>query len=173
MRINNLPQILYAAALSACFVMAGCGTPTVTTNTTTNAPRNTAAPSNSAPSNSPARPATSPAANTNATTNPTSGTAPTGGASNITLRNDSNYDIHHFYLSPTSAREWGPDQLGTNVMTKNGGTYTLTGVPCGNYDVRLVDQDGDECIITNAAICNESSTYLIGNDDLLSCQGWQ
>jgi hypothetical protein len=88
------------------------------------------------------------------------------------MRNSSNYDIHHLYLAPSNQTQWGPDQLGTNVMTKNGGTFTLTGIPCGNYDLKLVDEGGDECIVEDVRIC-ENQAVDISNDNLLRCQGWE
>ena len=63
--------------------------------------------------------------------------------SNVTVHNDSEFAIFHFFLSPSDQEAWGPDQLGEHVVG-NGGKFTLTDVPCNEYDVKLVDEDGEE-----------------------------
>ena len=91
--------------------------------------------------------------------------------SDVTVRNESNYAIHRFHMSPVGETTWGPDQLGEDILA-SGGTFTLTGVPCDSYDVRLVDEDGDECVVRGVAVCAEEAGWVIGNDDLLSCEGF-
>lgn len=63
------------------------------------------------------------------------------------------------------------DQLGDHVI-KNGGSLTLTGIPCDEYDVKLVDEDGDECIVEAVDVCGEDDEWLITDDDLLECEGY-
>src|SRR5262245_30252697 len=65
--------------------------------------------------------------------------------STVSIRNTSSFAIHRLHMSAVNDPNWGPDQLGADVLA-SGETFTLTGVPCDSYDVRLVDQDGDECI---------------------------
>lgn len=92
-------------------------------------------------------------------------------SSSITFRNRSNWAIVNIYLSPVSQATWGPDQLGAHIL-RTGESYTLRGVPCNNYDLKLVDEDRDECILHNINICNEDSGWTIDNDDLLTCQAF-
>ena len=94
----------------------------------------------------------------------------------ITIRNDSNWTIHYLYLSPTSESDWGTDQLGENVII-TGETFTLSDIPCkdnaGNkitYDVKIVDEDSDECIIGAVDLCEGDDTWVITTSDLLACQ---
>lgn len=89
-------------------------------------------------------------------------------AANVTIKNKSDWSIQHFFLSPVETEEWGPDQLGDEVIG-TGGTFTLTGVPCDSYDVRLVDEDGDECVVAEVDICSDNG-WVINNDDLLDCE---
>ena len=74
-------------------------------------------------------------------------------------------------MSPVSQTTWGPDHLGANVLA-SGGSFTLHGVPCDSYDLKLIDQDRDECILHNINICAESSGWDISDDDLLTCQAF-
>lgn len=91
--------------------------------------------------------------------------------SSVTFHNSSNWAIMRIHLSPVSQATWGPDQLGSSVLS-TGGSFTLHGVPCDSYDLKLVDQDGDECILNAVNICAENSGWDIDNNDLLSCQAF-
>ncbi|MBL8300479.1 MAG: hypothetical protein JNN30_19245 [Rhodanobacteraceae bacterium] len=89
--------------------------------------------------------------------------------SKIVIKNKSAWAIHQLFLSPTDEREWGEDQLGQHTVN-TGDSFTLTGVPCRAYDVRLVDEDGDECIVEDVGICASDNTWVIDNEDLVGCQ---
>jgi hypothetical protein len=103
---------------------------------------------------------------------PTTG-APTGvdTSSSFTITNGTNYTIVYLYMSPTSQSTWGPDQLGSNVLSP-GASITLTGISCDAYDIRLVDEDDDECVVNGVSFCAESSGWHITNEMLLSCEGY-
>jgi hypothetical protein len=90
---------------------------------------------------------------------------------NITIVNESLWDIHHLYLSSVDDEEWGPDQLGREVIG-SGETFVLRGVPCDDYDVKLVDEDGDVCEIREVDICGGQHRWVITDEDLLACQGY-
>lgn len=99
---------------------------------------------------------------------------PSSTGTTISVTNQSAWTIHLLYLSPVSSTEWGPDQLGTSVIPSNGGTFRISNVLCGAYDVKIVDEDGDACIIKNTDICGGSnSSWLITSENLLSCQSQQ
>jgi hypothetical protein len=100
------------------------------------------------------------------------GSAKADSTIDIKLNNKSKWAIHHLYLSGTKEDEWGPDQLGE----KDGDTiepnssFTLKGVPVGKYALRLVDEDGDECVVDNIKIA-ASEVVDITDQNLLGCQG--
>ena len=94
------------------------------------------------------------------------GSAP---AEAVRIINDSNWQIHYLFLSFANDADWGPDQLGNDVLGY-GDWIDLYDVPCGYYDLRLIDEDGDECIVYNRHICDE--TISIASNELLSCQGY-
>ena len=87
----------------------------------------------------------------------------------VTVVNGSSWNIEYLYLSPTSTNSWGPDMLGSTIIP-TGGAHTLSGVGCDNYDVRLIDSDGDECVVSGVSLCGEATTWNINSNDLLSCQ---
>lgn len=94
-----------------------------------------------------------------------------GKNSDVTVKNKSKWDIHQFFLSPSGEDEWGPDQLGDEVI-ETGGSFLLHSIPCDEYDVKLVDEDEDECVVEAVDLCASSQVWTITNDDLLECEGY-
>ena len=90
----------------------------------------------------------------------------------VKVINQSKWEIHHLYLSSTDEQEWGPDQLGEEVLGK-GDSFTITDIPCDTYDVQVVDEDGDECVIEQVDLCKDNSYWKITDKDLLECEGYQ
>jgi hypothetical protein len=88
----------------------------------------------------------------------------------VTVVNQSNWDIHELYLSSVDDGDWGPDQLGAFDIIESGARWQIRNIPCGRYDVKLVDEDQDECIVGDVAICGANDTWVITNEDLLACQ---
>lgn len=89
-------------------------------------------------------------------------------AHDVTLQNDTDWDIHELYFSPTKAEDWGDDQLGKKTIP-SGTSFKLTGIPTGKYDVKIVDDEGDECVVEKVRIL-DSEEVVIDNDMLLDCQ---
>lgn len=73
------------------------------------------------------------------------------------------------YFSPIDEMEWGEDQLGKQTIS-TGESFTLTGVPCDTWDVEVVDEDGDECVVENVGLCADTDRWVIKDSDLLACQ---
>ncbi len=94
---------------------------------------------------------------------------PTKKKATIKIVNQSEWDIHHLYLSSTSDKQWGPDQLGKDVI-ESGDTYTLTDIDCDHYDIRLVDEDGDECVVEDVDMCGDNTVWRITDKALLACE---
>lgn len=88
----------------------------------------------------------------------------------VTIRNTSNWNLNHFYLSPHDQNAWGPDQLGAEIIG-TGESFTITDIPCDAYDLKLVDEDGDQCIIMDVDLCNDDSEWVIDQSVLANCGG--
>lgn len=86
-----------------------------------------------------------------------------------TLVNETDWDIHYLFLSPAREKNWGPDQLG-DVVLRSGMSFTLTKIPCDVYDVKLVDEDQDECVVEEVELCGGDDEWVLTNDVLLACQ---
>ena len=89
--------------------------------------------------------------------------------STVSITTESSWTITELYLSAVDVQEWGPDQLGEHVIEPNS-SYNLSDVPCDVYDVRLVDEDADVCVVGGVKLCGSDSAWKIGDDDLLDCQ---
>jgi uncharacterized protein (DUF2141 family) len=93
-----------------------------------------------------------------------------GSRYSLKVNNTSSYDIHRLYLSSSDVETWGSDQLGTRVL-KSGATFTVTDVRTGEYDIKVVDQDGDACVLRKIKIVDDV-TWNLTNEALLRCEGF-
>ena len=91
-------------------------------------------------------------------------------SASVKIINQSKWEIHHIFLSSTEDDSWGPDQLGEKVLAK-GDSLTVTGIECDLYDIKVVDEDGDECVIEEVDLC-EDSFWKITDKELLECEGY-
>lgn len=55
----------------------------------------------------------------------------------VPFNNTGEQDICELYLSPVGMEDWGPDQLGGEILP-GGGSYLLTDIPVGDYDVLAI-----------------------------------
>lgn len=88
----------------------------------------------------------------------------------VEIRNNSSWDIHELYINTAGDPDWGPDRLGEAVIESEGGIFTLTDIPCGAYDVLLVDEDGDQCAVGDVGLCGGKGEWVIEDEALLACQ---
>lgn len=86
----------------------------------------------------------------------------------VTIKNDSSFTFEELYLSPTNTNQWGPDQLGAQVIAP-GGTFALNGIPAGDYDFKLIDEDQDTCTVAGVSLA-ANETVDIDDDSLIGCQ---
>lgn len=94
------------------------------------------------------------------------------GTATATLVNNTSFELHQIFLSPSHESHWGPDQLGQQIL-EPGYEYTLSGMPCGNYDVKLVDEHGDECVIEGDYLCGDEGRWILTDEELLECEGFK
>lgn len=90
------------------------------------------------------------------------------GESYVEVVNESDWDIVEFYLSPSDSRSWGEELLDGFELWP-GESLELEGIPCDTYDVQVVDEDGDVCIVTEIDLCGDAESWVIDNDFLLNC----
>ena len=91
-----------------------------------------------------------------------------GGDSSLTINNDSSYSLIGIYLSPTTSVSWGNDLLGSEILIP-GEVFEVSGIDCDTYDIRVVDEDNDECILDAVDLCLDNAVWHIDNAELGSC----
>ncbi len=89
----------------------------------------------------------------------------------VKIINQSKWEIHHIFLSASDDDSWGPDQLEDEILAK-GDSLTLTNIFCDLYDIKVVDEDGDECVIEEVDLCGDESYWKITDKALLECEGY-
>ncbi|NVN87924.1 MAG: hypothetical protein HXX15_17740 [Rhodopseudomonas sp.] len=88
-------------------------------------------------------------------------------ANDLIINNTSKYDLHELYVSKSKSSEWGPDQLRKDTVAA-GKKFTLHNLSDGTYDLKVVDEDGTECTIEDAAF-DESKEWTITSKMLERC----
>lgn len=83
------------------------------------------------------------------------------------ITNESHFSIERIYVSPASYDRWGVDRLGDNVL-RPGYEFTLSVIP-GHYDVKLVDEDGDTCVV-NGVDFRSGDSWRLTDGILLACE---
>jgi len=89
----------------------------------------------------------------------------------IKFTNKSDFAIHHIFLSEVKENHWGADQLGDKESDtiEPGDSFTLTDISPNKYDIKIVDEDKDECVVDNVKIA-ASENVVLTNEDLVGCQ---
>src|SRR5260370_42680216 len=69
---------------------------------------------------------------------------------NVTVDNRSGYPIDELYMSGVTDNNWHNDLLGSGSLWS--GYRTTIRATLGHYDVKLVDSDGDKCVVNDVLI---------------------
>ena len=88
-----------------------------------------------------------------------------------TFVNRTSYTIVNLYMSSSRISEWGPDRLGSRVLSP-GQSWTMYGLRPGNYDIKLIDNDRDECTRMRVPVYR-NTRWVITNPQLLRCEGYR
>jgi len=78
----------------------------------------------------------------------------------LTLNNDSADTVWFVHLSPSTARNWGQDELGATEII-NPGASRVFDVPAGTYDLRVVNSDLDTIVETYGVELTANLTYTV------------
>lgn len=85
---------------------------------------------------------------------------------NFTIANNSDWDFYEVYISSSSSDSWGDDRLGSEILYSGGEQSFLLSE--GTYDLKIVDEDGDEC--RQMGIRLSGNTRLVyTNEEWLDC----
>jgi hypothetical protein len=92
-----------------------------------------------------------------------------GDSASVRVVNESSNTIMYLYISPTSEREWGQDRLGSSTIA-SGASFTVPNLPCGNYDIRVVDQQQTNCEMRNTRLCGDNASIRITDEQMRNCR---
>ncbi len=84
----------------------------------------------------------------------------------FTISNESSYRIDHVYMTRSSDRRWGGDLLDGYLRPNQ---YLELNVDPGRYDIKVVDRDGDACVIAGVDVFQDEVWHLT-NTRLLACE---
>jgi hypothetical protein len=88
--------------------------------------------------------------------------------STLTVRNSSSYVIYEINLAQPGSRTWGPNLLRGDVLFP-GEELFITEIDCGEYDLRLKDELGAECIVEGLDLCFSDGLWIIDDRQLTVC----
>lgn len=75
----------------------------------------------------------------------------------------SDFAIEKLYITQAANGDWGPNLLsGDDVLP--GEVFTVTDIPPGLYDVRLVDETGASCVLKNINFEEDPNFSFTGQD---------
>jgi hypothetical protein len=87
----------------------------------------------------------------------------------IRFQNRSLWNIRNLYVSDIGSSSWGQDVLGRGILS-SGSDFLYYRMNPGHYDLKLVDQDGDVCILRNVAVFDDR-VFTFNSRTLLDCEG--
>ena len=88
----------------------------------------------------------------------------------VTIENQSHWAITQLFLAPLDGSGWGEAQLGANDRIGSGRSLEIGGIDCDSYDMKLVDEAGDECIIEDVDLCVAEAKWVLHDKELIACE---
>jgi hypothetical protein len=64
-----------------------------------------------------------------------------------TVSNGSKWAVHRIFVSPCGSTTWGANRLPENDVLTPDSSRTIRDLDADCYDVKLVDEDGDVCVV--------------------------
>jgi hypothetical protein len=88
------------------------------------------------------------------------------GLSSLEVINESSDTIVHLYISPSDSETWGDDWLAGDTIGA-GGSYTVSDIPRGTYDIQAADADENSVeVVYNVSLSGYSSWTVVGKTPL-------
>ena len=86
----------------------------------------------------------------------------------FTIVNNSGFEIVEIHISSMKDGSWEPDRLGPAVL-RSGHQYTLGGLVPAYYDIKIIDEDNDSCIMKSVYV-NNNLTWTLTPHGLVGCE---
>lgn len=88
--------------------------------------------------------------------------------SDLTIKNESSFAIAALYMSSSSTSDWGPDLLEDELL-EPGDRIEISEIECDDYDIKVIDEDGDDCVLEKIELCANSAEWIITDEELALC----
>jgi hypothetical protein len=75
--------------------------------------------------------------------------------------------IHKLYIAPAKSDKWSEDKLQNQTVAKNG-KFTIRDVPAGMYDLKVIDDDDDTCVVSNINV-DQNKEWTLTDSIMLKC----
>ncbi len=82
--------------------------------------------------------------------------------------NNSTTTIRELYMRAPGTADWGPDRLGPRTIGA-GQTFAVRNLAPGAYELKLVEQDSDECVYRSVTVDGDSR-LTVTNETIVRCQ---
>jgi hypothetical protein len=86
----------------------------------------------------------------------------------ITIVNNSNREIRHVFLSAPDQNNWSPDQLGSSVISANGGSVTIN-ASCDGPSIKVIAEDHEGCFFYQVVTCSANAAWTIASNATPDC----
>jgi hypothetical protein len=86
----------------------------------------------------------------------------------VTLRNATSYAIYELHLAPVDTASWGANLLRGDVLLP-GEMTEISVFDCNDYDLRLVDDEGEECVLERIELCFQDEDWVLDDTALALC----
>lgn len=97
------------------------------------------------------------------------GSQPTVDLYTLDIVNSTSHDVYEVYVSLSDDESWGPELLGNDVLEPDD-TLIIAGLECGEYDFKIVDLDGVECVADDPEyVCEDDALFYIDSDTFSNC----
>lgn len=88
----------------------------------------------------------------------------------VSITNGSSWDFYEVYMTATDYESWGEDLLDMSeqYILMNGQTININVPSEGEWDLKIIDEDGDECVVYGIYVSHDADV-TINDDVLLDC----
>ena len=89
-------------------------------------------------------------------------------AVDLVVINEANFSIiHQLYIAPAKSQNWSENKLQNQKVAKNG-KFTIRDIPAGMYDLKVIDDDDDTCVVSNINV-DQNKEWTLTDSIMLKC----
>jgi len=87
----------------------------------------------------------------------------------LVVVNEANFSIiHKLYIAPAKSKKWSEDKLQNQTIAKSG-RFIIRDISGGSYDLKVIDDDDDTCVIPNINV-DQNKEWKLTDQIMLTCE---